>query len=186
MAVTGGPPWVSRPSVGGARPNASVRRVAANYHGIHLAMGAARYGVRSAVTSRASLIAVFLPAARRQEASKFGQAFCEQLGPTVLMSSRSALARACGTLASTCGANPGRTVSAAAIQAAMAIAERALIMTVPCMGLCGPSFRWLIDYSVPVSGSLCQRGEWFRSTGVLFRRRCGMKHIRLGWKPRRP
>src|SRR5216684_3330588 len=134
MAVTGGPPWVSRPSVGGARPNASLRRVAANYHGIRLTVGAAPYGVRSAVTSRASLIAVFLPATRRQEASKFGQAFCEQLGPTVLMSSRSALPRACGTLASTCGANPGRTVRAAAIHAAMAIAERALIMTVPCHG----------------------------------------------------
>src|SRR5258705_4559200 len=133
MAVTGGLPWLSHPSIGGARPNASLRRVAANYHGIRLAVGAP-YGVRSAVTSRACLIMVLVPATRRQEASKFGQAFCEQLGPTVLMSSRSALARACGTLASTCGANPGRMVSAAAMNAAMAIAERALIMTVPCHG----------------------------------------------------
>src|SRR5882762_3859466 len=108
MAVTGGPPMVSRPSVGGARPNASLRRVAANYHGFRLAVGGASYGVRSAVTSRASLITVLVPATRRQEASKFGQAFWEQLGPTVLMFSRSALASACGTLASTCGANPGK------------------------------------------------------------------------------
>src|SRR5467141_2036633 len=79
MAVTGGLPWLSHPSIGGARPNASVRRVAANYHGIRLAVGAP-YGVRSAVTSRACLIMVLLPATRRQEASKFGQAFCEQLG----------------------------------------------------------------------------------------------------------
>ena len=40
------------------------------------------YGVRSAVTSRASRIMVLVPAMRRQEASKFGQACCEQLGPT--------------------------------------------------------------------------------------------------------
>src|SRR5882762_10959475 len=107
MAVTGGLPWLSHPSIGGARPNASVRRVAANYHGIRLAVGAP-YGVRSAVTSRACLIMVLLPATRRQEASKFGQAFCEQFGHAGLMSSRSALASACGTLASTCGANPGK------------------------------------------------------------------------------
>src|ERR1019366_4185330 len=75
---------------------------------------------------------VLEPATRRQEVSKFGQAFCEQFGPTVWMSSRSPLARACGTLASTCGAKPGRTVSAAATNAAIAITERALIMTVPC------------------------------------------------------
>src|SRR5258705_6458805 len=100
MAVTGGLPWLSHPSIGGARPNASVRRVAANYHGIRLAVGAP-YGVRSAVTSRASLITVFLPATRRQEASKVRQAFFEQLRPAGLMSSRSALAGAFGTLAST-------------------------------------------------------------------------------------
>ena len=41
---------------------------------------------------------------------------------------------AAGTLASTCGAKPGRTVRAAAMNAAMAIAESALIMTVPCHG----------------------------------------------------
>src|ERR1700731_2978657 len=72
------------------------------------------YGVRSAVTRRSSRIVLFLvPATRRQEASKFGHAFCEQPAPTVWMSSRSPLARACGTLASTCGAKPGRTVRAA-------------------------------------------------------------------------
>src|ERR1700722_3566817 len=97
------------------------------------------YGVRSAVTRRASRIEVFLvPATRRQEASKFGQAFCEQPAPTVWISSRSALARACGTLASTCGANPGRTVRAEATSAAMATAERVLIMTVPCHWAFGP------------------------------------------------
>ena len=41
-----------------------------------------RYGVRSAVTRRASRIMVFVPAMRRQAASKFGQACCEQFLPT--------------------------------------------------------------------------------------------------------
>jgi len=40
------------------------------------------YGVRSAVTSRACRIEVLVTAARRQEASKFGQACCEQSRPT--------------------------------------------------------------------------------------------------------
>jgi hypothetical protein len=44
------------------------------------------------------------------------------------------LASACGTLASTWGAKPGNTVSAAAMNAAAVIAEKALIMTVPCHG----------------------------------------------------
>src|SRR5213075_3474556 len=92
------------------------------------------YGVRSAVTKRASRT-TFLPvAARRHEASKFGQAFCEQSRPTCLMSRRSPFARATGTLASTCGANPGRIVRPAAMSAATATAESALIMTVPCHG----------------------------------------------------
>src|ERR1700716_4159434 len=94
----------------------------------------APYGVRSAVTSRACRMMVLEPATRRHEASKFGQACREQSRPTGWISSRSPLARACGTLASTCGAKPGRTVSAAATNAAIAIAESALIMTVPCHG----------------------------------------------------
>src|SRR5260370_40535941 len=91
------------------------------------------YGVRSAVTRRASRIgAALVPATRRQEAAKFGQACCEQPLPTARTSRRSALARAWGTLASTCGAKPGRMVSAVATSAATAMAESALIMTVPC------------------------------------------------------
>ncbi len=43
-----------------------------------------RYGVRSAVTSRASRIMILEPAARRQEASKFGQACCEQFPPALV------------------------------------------------------------------------------------------------------
>ena len=43
--------------------------------------GGAPYGVRSAVTSRASRIVDLEPATRRQEASKFGQACCEQSRP---------------------------------------------------------------------------------------------------------
>src|SRR5205085_6416027 len=92
------------------------------------------YGVRSAVTSRASRTTSLLPAPRRQDASKFGQACSEQPRPTLLMSRRSPFASATGTLASTCGANPGRMVSAAAMKAATATAEIALIMTVPCHG----------------------------------------------------
>src|SRR3954453_13241154 len=114
------------------------------------------YGLRSAVTRRASRIidlAVGLePATRRQEASKFGQACCEQSLPTGRMSRRSALASACGTLASTVGAKPGKMVNAVAMNAAKAIAESALIMTVPCHGPFGPSFRWMVVYPPQVSG----------------------------------
>src|SRR5258708_18967974 len=92
---------------------------------------------------------VLAPATRRQEASKLGQAFCEQFGPTVWISSRSALARACGVEASTCGAKPGRTVSAAATNAATAMAERALIMTVPCHYAFAARFVALTDTKRP-------------------------------------
>src|SRR6266851_351599 len=110
----------------------------------------APYGVRSAVTSRASRITVLEPATRRQEASKFGQACREQSGPTGRISSRSPLARANGTLASTCGAKPGRMVSAAATNAAIAMAEIALIMTVPCHGPLRPVvFVRLMDTQRP-------------------------------------
>src|SRR5882724_6418301 len=88
---------------------------------------------------------VLEPATCRQAAWKFGQACCEQLWPMVRMSSRSPLARACGTLASTCGAKPGRTLSAVAISAAIAIAETALIMTVPCPGPLRPVIVGSID-----------------------------------------
>src|SRR5205085_8308017 len=83
-------------------------------------------------TSRASRGIALVPATRRQDASKFGQACFEQLLPIGRISRRSPLVRATGTDASTCGAKPGRTVSAAAMKAAMAIAERALIMMFPC------------------------------------------------------
>ena len=104
---------------------------------------ASPYGVRSAVTRRACRIAfgALEPATRRHEASKLGQACCEQSRPAVWMSSRSPLARACGTLASTSGAKPGRMASAAATHAATATAEIALIiMTVPNVEPLGPSF----------------------------------------------
>src|ERR1700737_4070427 len=97
------------------------------------------YCVRSVGTKRACRpTVILLPAMRRQEASKFGQAFSEQSRPIDLTSRRSPLARACGTDASTCGAKPGKTVNAAAANAATAIAERALIMTVP---MCPKSLR---------------------------------------------
>src|ERR1700676_2715756 len=112
--------------------------------------GSASYGVRSAVTNRAWRIAMVLePATRRQEASKFGQAFCEQFGPAAWMWSRSALARACGVEASTWGAKPGRTVRAAATNAATATAERALIMTVPCHWALAARFVALTDTKRP-------------------------------------
>src|SRR5664279_6187547 len=129
------------------------------------------YGVRSAVTSRASRIMVLEPATRRQEASKFGQAFCEQFGPRLWMSSRSPFARACGTLASTCGAKPGRTVSAAATNAAIAMAESALIMTVPCHWAFWPVVSLVNGYPAAVSGCLRQGPKWFLPAGDLFRRR---------------
>src|SRR5206468_6662211 len=102
-----------------------------NYHGVPVVGRVSLYGVRSAVTRRASLTIDLEPTARRQAASKFGQACCEQSLRTVRISRRSPLARACGTRASTWGAKPGNTVSAAAMNAATLIAERALIMTVP-------------------------------------------------------
>ena len=52
------------------------------------------------------------------------------------------------------GAKPGKMVSAVAISAAKAIAESALIMTVPCHGPFGPSFRWMDVYPAQVSGRL--------------------------------
>ena len=118
--------------------------------------------------------AVLVPATRRQEASKFGQACCEQSRPTARMSSRSALASACGTLASTCGAKPGRTVRAAATNAAMAMAERALIMTVPChWAFSARRFVGGCDTQRPFPDVFARRGKWFRPAGVLFRRQLG-------------
>ena len=150
----------------GARSTASLRRDAANCHGVTVQVAgvaaeidevpggiprtsnqsnlasATKTRSRSALLRRAvgGNQARFLDRStwsrrtRRQEASKFGQACCEQSLPTVRISSRSPLASACGTLASTWGAKPGNTVSAAAMNAATAIAEKALIMTVPCHG----------------------------------------------------
>src|SRR5260370_42630497 len=89
------------------------------------------YGVGSAVRRRPTRTSALVPARRMQEASKFGQACCEQSLPMVLMSSRSLLASAWGTLASTVGAKPGRRVRVAATHAAIAIAERALIIDGP-------------------------------------------------------
>src|SRR3954452_20308389 len=105
---------------------------------------------------------------RRQDVSKFGQACRAQSG---LMSSRSPLAKAVGTLASTAGAKPGRMVSAAATNAAIAIAERALIMTVPIRGaLAAPPFSLTTSYPPTVSGRFRAPGIWFRRAGDLFRR----------------
>jgi hypothetical protein len=129
--------------------------------------------VRSAVTRRASRTATFEPAVRRQEASKCGHACCEQSRPVAWTSRRSALASGRGTLASTCGAKPGKTARAAATQAASAIAERVLIITVPC-------HQALV---APLSGLLIQTGrfrsfsprsakglKWFHPAIILFRR----------------
>jgi hypothetical protein len=93
----------------------------------------ALYGVPSAVTRRACRIGTCAedPATRRQDASKFGQACFEQSLPIARISSRSLLARTCGTLASTSGAKPGRSARPAATNAATAKAATALIMTSP-------------------------------------------------------
>ena len=107
------------------------------------------------------------PATRRQEASKFGHACCEQSLPTGRISRRSPLARAWGTLASTVGAKPGKMVNAVAMSAAKAIAESALIMTVPCHGPFGPSFRWMDVYPPQVSGRL-RRALKMVSSGPSF------------------
>jgi hypothetical protein len=56
----------------------------------------------------------------------------------------------------------------AATNAPRATAERALIMTVPVMGLCGPSL--MLDlYPTPVSECLRRCGKQFRPGGVLCR-----------------
>src|ERR1700688_2236605 len=113
---------------------------------------------------------VLVPATRRQEVSKFGQACCEQSRPIGRISSRSALASTCGTLASTCGAKPGRIVRAAATNAAIAMAEIALIMTVPVLALAACRFVNPV-YEPPVSGRLRGGKKWFRADRVLFPRR---------------
>ena len=106
------------------------------------------YGVRSAVTRRASRTLVLAPAVRRQDASKCGQFCCEQSAPTGRISRRSAFASGRGTLASTDGAKPGRTARAAATHAAIATAEKVLIMTVPCH----PALAALVVWSLHTNG----------------------------------
>src|SRR5258707_13853515 len=110
------------------------------------------------------------PATRRQEASKFGQACCEQSLPTGRMSRRLPLARAWGTLASTVGAKPGRMVNAVAMSAAKAMSESALIMTVPCHGPFRPVVSLVDVYPPQVSGRLRRCQKWVHPGQVLFRR----------------
>src|SRR3981081_3619466 len=112
-------------------------------------------------------------ALRRQEASKFGQACCEQSRPAGRTSRRSDFASATGTLASTCGAKPGRMVNAAATNAATTMAEIALIMTVPChLGRFGPI--WFVASQcylnrVPrFQDVFAVRAMWFRRPRFLF------------------
>ena len=62
----------------------------------------------------------------------FGQFWPAQASLRVRTGNRSLFVSACGALASTGGAKLGRTVIAVAMKAAMATAERALIMIVPC------------------------------------------------------
>ena len=50
------------------------------------------------MTRRAVRTSALVPARRRQDDSKFGQACCEQSLPMVRISSRSLLASGCGTL----------------------------------------------------------------------------------------
>ncbi len=95
-------------------------------------MDSSNAGVHCRWLKASTLTVAFEPALRRHEFSKLGQACSEQSRPTGRISSRSPLAMATGTLASTWGAKPGRTVRAAAMKAAIAIAESALIMEVPC------------------------------------------------------
>jgi hypothetical protein len=71
------------------------------------------------------------------------------------MSSRSALASGTGVLAETWGAKPGRMVRAAAMNAATATAERALIMTVPC------NLSLSVCFGGPFVGRIDNR-PWFR------------------------
>ena len=129
---------------------------------MRFACGTGPYRVRSAVTRRASRTIGLAPAVRRQEASKFGQACCEQSLPTARMSSRSPLASGYGHAGFDLGAKPGRTVSAAAMNAATAIAESALIMTVPCHGaLAARRFVGWTSSQRQVSGCLRHCGNGF-------------------------
>ena len=72
---------------------------------------------------------------------------------TILAATSGGSASAGGVEASTCGANPGRTVSEAATTAATAIAERALNMrrspVIPVFGPFGPS---LVNHDVTAGG----------------------------------
>src|ERR1700750_847784 len=75
------------------------------------------------------------------------------------MSRRSALASGRGTLASTDGAKPGRTARAAATHAAIATAEKVLIMTVPCHRALAALVVWSITHTGPVPGVLAKEGQ---------------------------
>src|SRR5436305_14149033 len=119
---------------------------------------------------------LLVPAARRQAASKLGHACCEQSGPKARISSRSPLARATGTLASTWGAKPGRTVRAVAANAATAIAESALIRRSPVRAFAARPFVNL-SYEAAVSGCLRDRQEMVSSRRLLFRPRKRTKQV---------
>ena len=130
------------------------------------------YGVRSAVTSRASRT-IALGAGRRggrklrNSARPAASSPCRRCGYRAGRPWQAA----CGTLASTCGAKPGKTVSAAAMNAATAMAERALIMTVPCHGPWRPvvSLDGLVA-SASFRMSSPTSGNGFVRRRVLFRR----------------
>ena len=126
------------------------------------------YGARPAVTSRTCGTMVSPPATRRHEASKFGQVCCEQSGPSRRMSSRSALASAWGTEASTCGAKPPREVRPAATNVTAAIADNALIMKLPGKRTHGPGFCRRFRSQQRLRDPFTRREKWFHPARLCF------------------
>ena len=126
------------------------------------------YGARPAVTSRTCGTMVSPPATRRHEASKFGQVCCEQSGPSRRMSSRSPLASAWGTEASTCGAKPPREVRPAATNVTAAIADNALIMKLSGKRTHGPGFCRRFRNQRRLRDPFTRREKWFHPARLCF------------------
>src|SRR3954471_17541647 len=86
------------------------------------------YVQRRAVTRRASRIFAPEPGFRKQEAAKSGQTCAEQFEGVARASTRSPLARAATSPASSLGAKPGNAITEAPRSASIANAERDLII----------------------------------------------------------
>ena len=122
---------------------------------------------------------------RRQEASKFGQACCEQSRADRAGIEPVGLGKRLRHAGFDLGGKAGRTVSAAAMKAATVIAERALIMMVPCHWALWPVLslvKWLPSDGFRMSS---RKRKMVSSAGISFRRRHGDETINIARLQRR-